>query len=136
MRVYTGMRLNPSQKTMSPTLIIVARYDDESGAFLGMQHLTHIQKHSPTSMSWGYNGHGPADLALSILADYFGELREQHDLFDRGDWPYPLHSLSLHHDFKQDFVSTWSDHFMIQSKVIQKWVAEAIADGATAPLPI
>lgn len=136
MRIYTGIRLAPEEKASSAVLVIVARYDDESGAFLGMQHLTHIQRHSPTGMSWGYNGHGPADLALSILADHFGELPEQHELYERGDWPHPLHSIRLHQDFKRDFVSIWGDHFMIQSRAIQKWVAEAIADGETEPLPI
>lgn len=136
MRIYTGLRLAPEEKSQSPVLIIVARYDNESGAFLGMRHLTHIQKHSPTGMSWGYSGSGPADLALSILADHFGELQEQHALYDRGNWPHPLHSRTLYQDFKRDFVSIWGDHFMIQSRAIQKWEAEIIADGATEPLPI
>ena len=26
----------------------------------------------PTEFSWGYNGSGPAQLALAILTDYFG----------------------------------------------------------------
>ncbi|MGH2331772.1 DUF6166 domain-containing protein [Thermoanaerobacter mathranii] len=34
--------------------------------------LTHIVKHSPTGFEWGYGGSGPADLALSILADTVG----------------------------------------------------------------
>lgn len=35
--------------------------------------LGHVVLHSPTGLEWGYGGQGPADLALSILADYFGE---------------------------------------------------------------
>ena len=35
--------------------------------------LRHIRLHSPTGFEWGYGGSGPADLALSILADYLGE---------------------------------------------------------------
>jgi hypothetical protein len=31
-----------------------------------------IVNHSPTGFSWGYAGSGPAQLALAILADYFG----------------------------------------------------------------
>jgi len=34
--------------------------------------LRHIERHSPTGFEWGYSGSGPADLALSILADYLG----------------------------------------------------------------
>jgi hypothetical protein len=33
----------------------------------------HLWNNSPTDFSWGYNGSGPAQLALAILTDYFGE---------------------------------------------------------------
>ena len=36
-------------------------------------NLKQIVHHSPTGMSSGYAGSGPADLALTILADYFEE---------------------------------------------------------------
>jgi uncharacterized protein DUF6166 len=32
-----------------------------------------IRNHSPTGFTWGYAGSGPAQLALAILADYFGD---------------------------------------------------------------
>lgn len=35
--------------------------------------LRHVVYHSPTGLEWGYGGSGPADTALSILADYFEE---------------------------------------------------------------
>jgi len=35
--------------------------------------LKHIVHHSPNGFEWGYSGSGPADLALSILADYLGD---------------------------------------------------------------
>ena len=35
--------------------------------------LHHVVFHSPTGFEWGYAGSGPADLALSILADYLHE---------------------------------------------------------------
>ncbi len=35
--------------------------------------LHHVVRHSPTGFEWGYGGSGPADLALSILADYLGD---------------------------------------------------------------
>jgi hypothetical protein len=31
-----------------------------------------LRKNSPTGFPWGYNGNGPAQLALAILTDYFG----------------------------------------------------------------
>jgi hypothetical protein len=32
-----------------------------------------LWNHSPTGFEWGYGGSGPAQLALAILADYFGD---------------------------------------------------------------
>jgi len=34
--------------------------------------LQHHAKHSPTGISWGYSGSGPADLARSLLIDHLG----------------------------------------------------------------
>lgn len=42
--------------------------DDDNGP----RALTHILFHSPTGMSFGYGGSGPADCARSILADCAG----------------------------------------------------------------
>ena len=30
-----------------------------------------LRRHSPTGFNWGYDGSGPAQLALAILADYY-----------------------------------------------------------------
>src|SRR5579883_627449 len=43
-----------------------------------------IVNHSPTGFAWGYAGSGPVQLALAILADYFGcthAARALHQLF-------------------------------------------------------
>ena len=43
-----------------------------------------IVNRSPTGFAWGYAGSGPAQLALAILADYFGcshAARALHQLF-------------------------------------------------------
>lgn len=52
------------QVSRTPTGIVV---------LVNGQPLPHVIYHSPTGFEWGYGGSGPADLALSILADYFGE---------------------------------------------------------------
>lgn len=39
------------------------------------RRLAHVAVHSPTGFECGYSGSGPADLALSILADLFGTPR-------------------------------------------------------------
>jgi hypothetical protein len=45
------------------------------------QPLRQVVYHSPTGMEWGYAGSGPADLALSILADFFGEQPSHRDIY-------------------------------------------------------
>jgi hypothetical protein len=42
-----------------------------------------LWNHSPTGFEWGYGGSGPAQLALAILADYFGN-DEQALVFYQG----------------------------------------------------
>ena len=129
MRIYSGFRINPEEHTLSPILVTVARYDDESGAFIGIDHLPHIVKHSPTGLAWGYGGSGPADLALSILADHFGE-GAGHELLKRQD----LKCLRFYQAFKKDFVIKWEDCFMVSSKAVQNWIFTQIAEHETTPL--
>ncbi|MBW7995381.1 MAG: hypothetical protein FVQ81_02175 [Candidatus Glassbacteria bacterium] len=45
--------------------------------------LPHIVKHSPLGMDWGHQGSGPADTALSVLADFFGTEDVSHLLYQR-----------------------------------------------------
>jgi hypothetical protein len=58
--------------------------------------LPHRVRHSPTGLSWGYGGSGPADTARSILADHLGWV------------PHP----AVYQQFKEDIVArlppTWS----------------------------
>ena len=44
--------------------------------------LQHVVLHSPDSFEWGYAGSGPADLALSILANALGERPTAADLYN------------------------------------------------------
>ena len=49
--------------------------------------LTHIERHSPDGFNWGYGGSGPADLALSILTDLFGnDTAEQY--YQKFKWDF------------------------------------------------
>src|SRR5262245_29763304 len=40
-----------------------------------------LWNHSPTGFEWGYGGSGPAQLALALLADYFGDDQEALALY-------------------------------------------------------
>lgn len=49
-----------------------------------------LHNHSPNGFEWGYDGSGPAQLSLAILADHL---------------PHPHLALSLYQDFKREIVS-------------------------------
>ena len=45
-----------------------------------------LRSHSPAEFEWGYGGHGPAQLALAILADHLGNDEEALNLYQRFKW--------------------------------------------------
>lgn len=64
------------------------------------QELKHIPIHSLDGFEIGYEGSGPADLALAILADYFNETEDQiRKGFDTKSW-------RLHQQFKSQFIAS------------------------------
>lgn len=85
--------------------------------------LRHVVLHSPTGLEFGYGGSGPADTALSILADYFGERPTRRQLHrGRLDGGSPK-CLSYHQDFKWDFISKApQEGFEICGSEIQEWL--------------
>lgn len=102
-RLYKGVRTNGS--------VVVTVNGDP---------LKHIVYHSPSGFEWGYAGSGPADLALSILADYFNEARLD---WDGRAW-------QLHQDFKDDFIATIEDdQFLIDTYQIDNWIYLANQSG-------
>ncbi len=64
-RVYVGVRTaeGPGDTTV---------YVEQCGR---RRPLCHVVHHSPSGLSWGYGGSGPADTALSILANALGGRR-------------------------------------------------------------
>lgn len=67
--------------------------------------LDHIERHSPDGFNWGFGGSGPADTALSILADCLGKVQANQ----------------LYQSFKWDFVAGWGDKFSISEAEIEDW---------------
>ncbi|MEW5931999.1 MAG: DUF6166 domain-containing protein [Bacillota bacterium] len=55
-----------------------AVYVEEAGV---LRPLRHVVCHSPSGLEWGYGGSGPADLALSILADALGDEEAARPLY-------------------------------------------------------
>lgn len=79
------------------------------------QLLKHIVWHSPDGFQWGYGGSGPADLALSILTDYF---IRTGSTFNRAK----AKASSLHQDFKWDMVATVKGNLLITGEEIAAWL--------------
>jgi hypothetical protein len=81
--------------------------------------LRHVLLHSPTGFAWGYEGSGPADLAMSLLCDVLGERPSQRQLIYGRFKAYPHHQ-----DFKRQVVASWKigRTFEIDSESIVTWL--------------
>lgn len=70
-----------------------------------------VWNHSPTGFNWGYGGSGPAQLALAIMLQEFGQ-----EL-----------AVRLHQTFKWHYVSRWGkEHWAITSEEIQEWYLDLL----------
>ncbi len=108
---YRGRRLSTAEWN---TLVAQHRggdpYPQEAEVMTGetggvhVHPLPHVELHSPTGMEWGYPGSGPADLALSILADFFGEEPAAVRAAGRTWHAEPSLAWLLHQTFKAEVV--------------------------------
>jgi Family of unknown function (DUF6166) len=84
--------------------------------------LRHVVCHSPAGFECGYSGSGPADLALSILADHFGEEPTPVQV-RRGE----LRAWAPHQAFKRDMVASLHLHrgqrAVIAGEDLERWLA-------------
>lgn len=106
------------------------RFDDGG---LNRYRVPHCVMHSPTGFESGYGGSGPADLALSILADFLGVWPEQIkavneraltlSVQDRKHLPIRLHQL-----FKADYIAGSKrrlepgESYSIKGDEIARWI--------------
>ena len=110
--------------------IILRRHANEEGTFDTASHIqTNVPwtviRHSPDGFNWGYNGSGPADLALNILQatlmmmEYVGFIItpkqptgsniEQWDYTIWGCCYYAIVKDGLYQEFKKQFIQTLSN---------------------------
>ena len=81
-----------------------------------------LWNHSPTGFEWGYNGSGPAQLALAILADHCGNDEQ---------------AFNFHHRFKWAVIAELPGrHWILTSEDIDRVLrtlrdAEPVMEGAT-----
>lgn len=100
---------------------------DECIVYVGfngrLRRLHHVVLHSPTGFAWGYGGSGPADLALSILCDYFRQRPGRKQLW-RGDYS----AARFYQDFKHDMIASLDIGlpFVITETAIHEWLAKQL----------
>lgn len=83
MKVYCGTK---TQDGYDVNIVV----DDSS---FPLDFCLEVMNHSPDGFAWGYNGSGPAQLALAILVDYL----KDKEL-----------ALALYQDFKRSVISQFS----------------------------
>ena len=66
-----------------------------------------LRNHSPDGFSWGYNGSGPAQLALALLADATGSDEK---------------ALKYYQRYKAEIVSRLPENWELPIKAVSSWV--------------
>jgi len=69
--------------------------------------LVNVGNHSPDGFNWGYGGSGPADLALSILADFLETRKIAPQIYQA---------------FKDEFISKAGDELRITGRQMLDWM--------------
>lgn len=94
--------------------------DGDVMAFVDGAPLRRVAAHTPDGFAFG-RGPGADELALSILADHFGERPTLEKLYE-GE----CRCLQYHHDFKWAVVTPASDRgaLTITSDEIEEWLAQ------------
>lgn len=79
---------------------VEAKVSVSAGGVRGTANLVHVKHHSNTGFEYGFAGSGPADLALSILADHLGERPTKREIYHGicSCWRY-------HQKFKFQFIA-------------------------------
>jgi len=101
MTTYKGI------KTTDPGSAVVWKDNSTLSPVLSQQ----VWNHSP-DFQWGYEGSGPAQLALALLFDVTGSRSL---------------AVHLHQDFKRACVANWGETWEITSDQINAWVTEKLA---------
>lgn len=94
-----------------------------SGKTIAHYPLHHIVYHSPTGFEVGYCGSGPADLSLSLLADWL----EEGGLLRGRRWGWEKSAAwRYHQDFKFEKIAgirlNPEESFTLRGDVVQEWL--------------
>lgn len=113
MKAYSGRR-----NEHGDTNVYVSPRGDQAHVY-GLPHIPH---HSPTGFEWGYGGSGPADLALAILADYFGETPEAVKASLETVWAPRTKTQALYQGFKWTLVAGFGADWSLTAEQIEEWL--------------
>lgn len=79
MKVYKGERLPAVVPLGSGVVVTTAVRVTVNGGPLNARF--DLREHSPTGFEWGYEGSGPAQLALAMLADHLADDDKARELY-------------------------------------------------------
>jgi|SRR5215472_8961926 len=87
--IYSGYRDKAEPNAAGDSFVTVTEansWGDLKGHQLDPTPSQALRNHSPTGFSWGYGGSGPAQLALAILLDYYGDERFAQRYYQSFKW--------------------------------------------------
>jgi len=123
MKVYVGKRESNNESGMEARVYV----QDSDGK--NRRLLQQLFYHSPTGFEWGYGGSGPADLAIAILADFFGETETMPSYVMRKYHPKnhvlieQTRAWRLHQEFKWAVIANQPNGgFRIDEDDIREWL--------------
>lgn len=105
MRIYKGYRTSNGCRIN----VIDGQTMERRG--LSLEKSLEVANHSPTGFEWGYGGSGPAQTALAILLDFFGDKRK---------------ALKWYQQFKWDIIASFKGEFEISEDEISYWIEQKI----------
>jgi hypothetical protein len=117
-KIYRGVRISGSGMAEIKVVQLI-RFKNRSNLVPSGAPLRHCILHSPTGMEWGYGGSGPADLALSILCDYFEEKPSPADIRTGNFSAFPFYQ-----DFKWSYIASIPENesWEITEAEIDQWI--------------
>jgi len=105
-------------------------YEDDHAPY----RLRHMIVHSPSGMARGFSGSGPADLALSILADYLGEAAQvpAHERYDHAiaEEIQQTRAWARHQEFKRQFIAPLDQGagWTLTDAEVRDWLASRLPE--------
>lgn len=103
---------------------IVDAHDHNTPTELVMTNVTpSIVQHSPAGFEWGYEGSGPADLALNVLAAFVPPAADGWEPVQCFLGQCSQTAWDLHQEFKRDYIATMDrDGGRIDAGIIRLWI--------------